>query len=439
MVAGPPADARPAMTPRVHHGGIDLAGLVRPGDCVVVGQGSAEPLTLTEALIAQREAVGPVDVFLGAVFSATFAPAATEGLTFSGYGAIGGGAALAAAGRLDLVPTPYSRLHADFGSGRRRADVVLIQIAPGRDGGPASLGLANDYVAAAARRARLVIAEANARVPWTYGADLPADLRIDHLVLTARAPAAPGPVRIGDAERAIAAHVAGLVPDGATLQTGIGAIPEAVLPALAGHRDLGIHSGMIGDGVVELIERGAVTNALKPVEPGITVAGALFGGERLMRFADRNPALKVLPTPVSHGLGVLARLPRFVAINSAVEVDLTGQVNAETAAGRPVGAVGGQPDFVRGALASEGGRSVIALPATARGGTVSRIVPALSGAPVTSPRSDADVIVTEFGVAELRGRSLRERARAMIAIAAPAFRERLERHWREAGGAWADG
>ena len=217
------------------------------------------------------------------------------------------------------------------------------------------------------------------------------------------------------------------MPEGATIEIGIGAVPDAILSALAGHRDLCIHSGIIGDRAADLIESGAVSNARKTRDAGVSVAGSLFGTARLNALADRNPTIRLCPPSVSHGIGVLARIEGFVAINSAVEVDLTGQVNGEVAGDSYVGAVGGQVDFVRGALAAPGGRSIIALPSTAREGRVSRIVASLEGRPVTSLRSDADLVVTEWGFAELRGRSLAERARLMIAIADPEFREHLER------------
>lgn len=409
---------------------IDLSAFIRPGDRIVVGQGTAEALTLTEALVAQRAGIGPVEVFLGALFSSTFRPETADGLRFTGYGAIGGTARLARAGLFDPLPAAYSRLETFFDDGTLGADVVLLQLAPGMDGGPPSLGNCHDYTAAAARRARVVIAEVNAAAPWTFGGEVGADIRIDHVIHTNR-PSAPAPAsRPGPVEEAIARLIAALVPDGATLQMGIGSIPEAVLPALAGHRDLGVHSGLIGDAAVDLVEKGAITNALKDEHRGISVAGCLFGSEKLTRFAHRNPAVRVAPPAVTHGAGILARLPRFTAINSAVEVDLFGAVNAEVAGGAYLGAVGGQPDFVRGALNSDGGRSIIALPATARDGAVSRIVPALSG-PVTTPRSDADVVVTEFGIADLRGCSLAGRARRMAAIASPAFREDLEKAARQ--------
>lgn len=407
---------------------LDLAALVRPGETVVVPQGTAEPLALTEALVRQRHAIGGLRAFLGAVFSRTFPPGCTDAIGFSGYGAIGGAAPLARAGRLDPVPAQYSRLPGLFADGTLPADVVLLQLAPGRGpGDPPCIALSHDYIVAAARRARLVIAEINAQAPWSHGAELPADIRIDVLVEASHLPVELAPARIGEVEQRIAALVAARVPDAAVLETGIGAVPDAILSALSGHRDLGIHSGMIGDRFAELIAAGVVTNARKPFDAGVTVAGSLFGTARLFAFADRNPSIRLSPPAVTHGIGVMARIPNFTAINSAIEVDLSGQVNGEVAGDAYVGAVGGQVDFVRGALAAEDGRSVIALPSTARDGTVSRIVPDLAGRPVTCLRSDADLVVTEWGIAELRGRGLAERARRMIAIADPAFREELAR------------
>jgi acetyl-CoA hydrolase len=402
---------------------IDLAAIIKPGSLVVLAQGTAEPPALTRALLQQRHDIGGLRLFLGAVFSDSFTPETTDGMAVSSYGAIGGAAPLAKAGLLDILPIPYSRLPDHFGPGNP-ADVVLLQLARSPDS--LSFALTNDYVAIAARHARTIIAEVNARAPWTYGAEVPLDLRIDHVIETNEPTVELKSARIGEVEERIGALVASLVPDGATIQIGIGAIPDAILAALTRHRDLGIHSGMIGDRVADLIEAGIVTNARKSVDTGITATGALFGTQRLNRFAVRNKALHVIPTARSHGASVLARIENFTALNSAIEVDLTGQVNAEQAGGRLVGAVGGQPDFVRGALAASGGRSIIALPSTAAGGKIRRIVASLSG-PVTSPRCDADVVVTEWGIAELRGKTLAERRRAMIAIADPASRDDLER------------
>ncbi|MCL2429062.1 MAG: 4-hydroxybutyrate CoA-transferase [Alphaproteobacteria bacterium] len=401
----------------------EVIARIPAGAHVVVGQGTAEPLALSRALVRRRHDIGGVSVFLGALFSDTFAPEATDGMSFCGYGAIGAAGRLANAGRLDILAVPYSRLPERFGPDRP-ADAVLLQLARSPRG--LSFGLAHDYTAVAARHARLVIAEVNAQAPWTHGAEVGPEVRIDHLIETGEPPCELPPARVSETEERIGRQVAALVDDGATIQTGIGALPDAILAALKGHRDLGIHSGMIGDRAVDLIEAGVVTNARKRIDPGTTVAGVLFGTARLNRFADRNQAVRLVEPARSHGAASLSRVERFTAINSAVEVDLTGQVNAEVVQGRYAGAVGGQPDFVRAALGSPGGRSIIALPSTAASGTVSRIVARLSG-PVTSPRCDADMVVTEWGVAALRGLTLAERCKAMLAIADPKFRDRLER------------
>lgn len=404
---------------------LDLSGIIRPGDTVVVGQGTGEPVALTEALVAQRAAYPGARVFVGALFSDTFAPQKTDGLAFTGYGAIARAAQIARAGRLDPVVAHYSAYPGLFASGAIPADVVMLQLTPSPDGAP-NLGLVTDYLVAAARRARVVIAQVNGEAPWTHGAELPEDVRIDICVEANRAPVELAAARVGAAETAIAGHVAGLVPDGATIEIGIGAMPDAILSALMDHRDLGFHSGMMSDRTADLIEAGVITNARKAFDRGISIAGCLFGTARLARFANRNSAVAMRTPDYTHGHATLSRVERFVGLNSAIEVDLTGQVNAEVVDGVYIGGVGGQVDFVRGALASPGGRSVIALPATAKGGAISRIVPQLGGI-VTTPRSDADTFVTEWGVAELKGQPLAERARRMIAIADPAFRDELSR------------
>ncbi|TDR93319.1 acetyl-CoA hydrolase/transferase family protein [Enterovirga rhinocerotis] len=409
---------------------VDFAGLIRPGDLVLCGQGTAEPLTLTRRLVAQKDAIGPFTCFLGATFSDTFAPERSAGIAFRSYGAIGTSAALARAGVLDVLSCHYSALERAFRTGAMRADVVLLQVAPpppGRSG--YSLSLTHDYVALAARHARLVIAEVNPQAPWTHGAALPEERAPDLYVAADAPPQELGAARFGDTEAAIARHVASLVPDGACLQFGVGATPVAALSGLGGHRDLGIHSGVIGDVCVDLIERGAVTNARKPFDRGVTIANTVLGTRRLFDHVHDNPAVAVHPASRTHDHATIAAIPNVRAINSAIEVDLTGQVNSEIAGKNYVGAVGGLVDFVRGALASEGGRSIIALPSTTKDGRTSRISVGIGT--VTVARSDADLVVTEHGVADLRGIGLAERARRMIAIAAPEHREALERASRE--------
>lgn len=409
---------------------LDFTALVRPGDVVLCGQGTGEPLTLTRRLLEQADAIGPFTCFLGVVLSDTFAPDRAKDVSFRSYGALGRNVALSRAGRLGILPWHYCRIERAFGQGELRADVVLLQLAPPPEGRSGySLSVTNDYVWAAARHARLVVAEINPHAPWTRGALLPPGIQPHILVASEAPPVELPPARFGDAEKAIAGHISGLVPDGACLQFGVGAAPMAALSQLHGHRNLSIHSGVIGDICVDLIEGGAVTNALKPFDRSVTITNTVLGTRRLFDFVHDNRAVEVRPASHTHDLLTIARLPRFRAINSAIEVDVTGQVNAEVAGGAYVGAVGGQVDFVRGALASEGGRSIIALPATARGGKASRIVSRLDT--VTALRSDADLVVTEHGVADLRGLTLTERAARMIQVAAPEFREELARAWHD--------
>ena len=408
---------------------LDLARLVQPGDVVLCGQGTAEPLTLTRRLIAQKDEIGPFTLFLGLCLSETFPSEGTGGIAFRSYGGFGTNAALSRAGRLDVLPWHYSRIEQAFATGFLRADVVLLQLAPpphGRSG--YSLSLANDYVAAAARHARVVVGEVNRNAPWTHGARL--EWREpDLLVAAVLPPQELKPSRFGETEERIARHIADHIPDGACLQFGVGAAPTAALSGLRHHKELSIHSGVMGDICLDLIEAGVVTNARKPVDRGVSTTNTVLGTRRLFDHVHDNPAVQVRPATHTHDHATIAAIPNFRAINSAVEIDLTGQVNAETAGGRYVGAVGGQVDFVRGALAGDGGRSIIALPATALGGKASRIVPRLET--VTLPRSDADLVVTEHGVADLRGATLNERAERIIAIAAPEYREELSRAWHD--------
>lgn len=302
----------------------------------------------------------------------------------------------------------------------------MVQVSRPNARGEYSFGLTADYIQNAVATARTVIAESNDQVPFTHGTGVLHAGDIDFLLETSRTPVELPSAPITELERTIARHIEAFIPDGATLQLGIGAIPDAVVAALGSRRDLGVHSGIIVGCVVDLIERGVITNARKPIDQGVTITGTLIGSRRLYAFANDNPAIGMRPPTYTHSQELLARLPALISLNSAIEVDLSGQVNAEEAGGVHVGAVGGQVDYVRGAVRSPGGHSFIALPASALKGTASRIVARLSG-PVTTARSDVDIVVTEFGAAELRGRSLPERAKALIGIAAPHFREDLER------------
>jgi acetyl-CoA hydrolase len=375
-----------------------LSDAIRPGDGIVWGQACAEPQTLVEALLAERAALSGCSVFLGINYSGSVRPEHADHLRLSAYCGIGHNRTLADAGVLDILPVAYSQLGGLIRAGRIRADVVMVQVSPPNARGEYSLGLAADYLLPALEVCRAIVAEVNDQVPWTWSERLLKEDDFDLLVHTSRAPL-QAPYRLGELEAAIARAAAAIVPDGATVEFGIGALPDAVCSALGSHKALAIHSGTVGDGIVDLLRRGVA----RQVD-----AAMLVGTRKLYDFARDNSAIRLRSCEYTHNPRVLDSLKGFVAVNSAVEVDLTGQVNGELARGSYVGAVGGAPDFIRAANQSPGGLSIIVVPA-------SRIVERLSGA-VSVARSDAGLFVTERGTADLRGCTLAERERRMRRI-----------------------
>lgn len=404
---------------------VDIAALVRPGDTLVWGQAAAEPTYLLAVLNRQLEQLpAGCAALLGLGLTSTLdAQRASSCLRIKAWGGAGTNRRFGDLGRLDVLPVNYSAIPRLVAERRIPVDVALVQLAA--DGNSYNLGVLADYVAQAIRTARVVVAEVNDRMPVTFG-----DTTIEPSLVRTAIPVSHAlpQMRIavlGDVERAIGEHIARLIPDGATLEVGLGAVPDAALAALARKRDLGIHSGTIGDGVLALIEAGAVTNRRKLVDQGRTVTAGLLGTERLYRWAHLNDALRLRSPGYTHDPGVLAGITGLIGINTALDVDLSGQTNAETGGGRSIGLIGGHTDFMRGCALAPGGLGIVALPSTAKGGTVSRIVPRLPDGIVTTPRADAGVVVTEHGIADLRGLTVSERARALIAIAAPAFRPLL--------------
>ncbi|HEY9530670.1 MAG TPA: acetyl-CoA hydrolase/transferase C-terminal domain-containing protein [Burkholderiales bacterium] len=373
---------------------VDLASLIRPGDGILWGQACAEPQTLVEALVGERAAISGASVFLGSSYSGIVKPEHADHLRLVSYCGTGTNRALAEAGVLDILPAPYSQLGNLLRAKAIRADVVLLQVSPPNAQGEYSLGLGVEYLAPALEQARIVVAEVNDQVPWTRTEPLLRKEDFALLVETSRPPVYL-PYRLGELERAVARHAASFIPTGAVLECGIGNLPNAVLSELRGHNGLRFHSGLIPDGAT----------GLKLVKAN---CGALMGTKPLFDWARDNPALKLRSSEYTHGASTLAKLERFVAINSAVEVDLTGQVNGEVAGGSYVGAVGGALDFIRAANQSPGGVSLVCLPSR-------RIVERLEG-PVATPRSEAGVVVTEKGAADLRGCTLRERERRLSLI-----------------------
>ena len=309
-----------------------------------------------------------------------------------------------------------------------KPDLVILTVSPLLPSGHFTLGIGNDFIHAAVRCARRVIVEVNSHMPRTHGDNL---LHIDDVdgIIENHVPLPPVERITGnETDQRIADKIAELVPEGATLQVGTGAMPGMVCQALEHHRDLGIHSELMVTGLTDLIECGAVTGARKTLLPGKHVYTLLVGDARALELAQDNPDFESRPVDFTNAPGIIARNERMVSINSALEIDLTGQINAETRDGQQFAAGGGQLDFVRGAYDAKDGKSILAFHATARKGTVSRVVPQLRrGTVVTTPRADVHWVVTEFGAVELKGLSIRERARALIGIAHPDFRETLER------------
>jgi 4-hydroxybutyrate CoA-transferase len=335
-------------------------------------------------------------------------------------------------GRADYVPIFLSDIPHLLSRRILRLDAAFINVSPPDAHGFCSLGTSVDTTLAAVQSAEIVIAQINTAMPRTLGDSFVHVDDIDLAIEVNEAPHEHPLARIGEVERRIGSHVAELVPDGATLQLGIGAIPAAVGEALRNKRDLGIHTELFTDTVVDLVEAGALTGAVKEINRGKIVSAFVMGTQRLYRFIDDNPMVEMRPVDYTNDTAVIRRFRRMVAVNSAIEVDLSGQVVADSIGRRLYSGVGGQMDFIRGAALAEDGRALIALPSTAAGGSASRIVASLhEGAGVVTTRAHVRTVVTEWGVAELFGQSLAERAQALIAIAHPDFRDELTRAARD--------
>jgi len=378
-------------------GALDLERWIRPGDGVLWGQACGEPVPLVDAFLAGDAGAA---AFIGLSWRDLRVPDRLRVVSYGGLGRLG------RLPRLEVVPCHFSALPRLFAARALPGDVALIQVAPPDRDGRCSLGVSVDYLADALSHARVVIAEVNDRCPSTAGAWVDWE-RLDAVVRTSRPLLEARAVEPSEIDERIAAHVAALVGDGDTIQLGVGALPEAILGRLGGHRDLGVHSGMISDAVLRLIDAGAVTNARKGVAPGVTVTGAALGSAALFDALDGREDIRFRPVSHTHAPGVLAEVGPLVAINSAVEIDLAGQVNSEEAAGRRIGAVGGQVDFLR-AAAEGGGKPILALPAK-------RIVRELSG-PVGTARSDVDWVVTEHGARSLAGLTTTARTEALLEL-----------------------
>ncbi len=409
---------------------IDFSQLVRPGDTIMWTQGAGEPLGMVRALLEQRHRIGPFRVFVGAGYAETVRLEHTDVVTVLGMGAVGSNRALCQAGKMQVIPCHLSDLPTLLQTGTLKVDVVLMQVSAANAQGRHSVGGVNGYVQYALSGARIALAEINHAAPWTHSSTELDMSRFDFAVETDRPLVEVDDRTPSPTDLAIGDNIAKFVADGAILQLGIGSVPRALLSQIGDRRRLGLHAGVIGDAVLDLLASGAMDNSTRTDHPGKSVAGALIGTRRLYDFANGNPALMIEPVTYTHSMESLRRLGGLMAVNSAIEVDLTGQVGSEVAGGRYAGTIGGQVDFIRGALAAPGGRSVIGLPARTGKGTP-RIVAQLNSGIVTVPRADADIVVTEFGSAELRGKSIAERVSAMIAIAHPDDRDALAQQARD--------
>lgn len=410
----------------------DVPGLLRPGMRVFVQGGAGEPLLIQAALREAPEASAGVE----------YVAALTPGVNEFDYAALHSTTRMEgffvappqresfAAGKLRFLPINYCLIWEHLAASPP-VDIAFLNLAPPDAQGRCSLGLSADFPSAVWPRAKMIVAQINPALPSVADdPGVPWD-RLD-AVIEAEGPPIVQDVGAPDATmQAIARHAASLIRDRDTLQIGIGKVQSAILGELKDRRDLGFQSGLISDAVLDLVEAGAVTGAAKTFEKGLLVGGLYVGTRRLYDWMRTAPEVALRAANHTHATPVIARLDNFVSINSAVEVDLLGQCNAEMVAGRQVSGTGGFADFVRGARLSRGGRSIVALPSRA-GAKASRIVASLKeGTVVTGARSDVDYVVTEHGIADLRAKSVDERAEALIAIADPAFRDELTLQWRE--------
>ena len=402
---------------------------VQSGNRVWIQSGCGTPSPLVKALVDRSPEVRDVEVVhMMTLGSADYTRPEFEG-HFRHRGLFLGPNTreAVAAGRADYTPIFLSEIEGLFESGAMPLDVVLMQVSPPDAHGFVSLGTTVDCTLTAARCAVVVIAEVNERMPRTHGDTTIHVSNISAFVETSRPLLELCPEPVTELHQGVARNVASLIPDGATLQTGIGGISQAVLTCLGDKRDLGIHTEMCPDGVIDLIEAGVLNGDRKSLLRGKAVAAFALGTQRLFDFIHENPSFEFRPICYTNDPFVVAQNDRMVAINSALQVDLTGQVCADSIGIKPYSGFGGQLDFIRGAARSKGGVPIIALPSTARGGSVSRIVPVLEpGAGVVTSRADVHYVVTDQGIAYLHGKTLRERAEALIAIADPRFQADLE-------------
>ncbi|HOB66073.1 acetyl-CoA hydrolase/transferase C-terminal domain-containing protein [Ottowia sp.] len=401
---------------------------VQDGDTIVVPTGVAEPPALLTALSAQRTRFNDVTVsqILPVRKFGYFDPATVQHVRHTAYFLGGASRPGAQEGWIDYRPGYFSEMPMLFDRGLMPADVVFALASPMDAHGYFAISLGPDYTMAAIKKARAVVLEVNPHVPFAYGQCHIHVSQVAALVEDETPITEVGLPKIGPVQRAIGKYVADMIEDGDTLQIGFGAIPDAVVMQLTDKRDLGVHTEMIGDGIMTLVEAGVVTNRRKNYLPGKMVATFGLGSRKLYDFMDHNPALEMHPVDFTNDPYLASQNDHLIAINASMQIDLFGQCGSETQGFKPYSGTGGQADFVRAANRSKGGKAIIVLPSTAKDDTISRIAPVLSpGTHVSAGKNDTNYVVTEYGVAQLRGKTAKERARALIGIAHPKFRDEL--------------
>ncbi len=406
----------------------DAMRQLRDGDAIVVSTGVGEPPSLLTALSEQRLDFHGIRVsqVLAMRNYAYLDPATVDHVRNVAYFYGGATRAGGQAGWVDFIPNYFSEIPAQIERGQIPADVVFAMASSMDSHGYFAISLGADYTMAAIAKARAVVLEVNPNVPFAYGNCHVHISQVSALVESSDPVLEVGLPKIGPVQQAIGRQVADLIEDGSTLQIGYGGIPDAVVMQLTHKHDLGIHTEMIGDGIMTLVESGAVTNRRKNYLPGKMIATFALGSAKLYRFMDRNPALEIHPVNFTNDPMLAGRNDNLVAINASLQVDLLGQCGSESLGHLPYSGTGGQSDFVRAANRSRGGKAFIVVPSTAKGDTISRIVPVLSpGTHVSTSKNDVNYVVTEYGVAQLRGKSAQQRARELISIAHPMFREEL--------------
>jgi 4-hydroxybutyrate CoA-transferase len=410
----------------------EAISFISSGQRIFMETNCSEPFSLIESLVKARDRLEDVEIVQG-FYRDRQCPYAQAGMEkhfkITSFHASGAISDALKEGWADYIPVHLYDIPGLCIEGPLPIDVALIQLSPPDEDGYSSFGITVNFVKPIVEHAKVVIAEINDQMPKTSGDSLIHVSRLDCVVENSHPLIELKNPQIDTVSEKIAAYLVDLIPDGATLQLGIGGIPNAVLHFLRDKKDLGIHSGTISDAVAELLKIGVINNERKKIDRGKTITAMAMGtAEGIYKFVHENKNVEFYPVSYTHDPCVIGKLDDFITINSAIQVDLFGQVNAETIKGRPVSGVGGSQNFTWGASRSKGGKAIVAFPATAARGKVSRIVPIIeSGTAVTTPRADTHYIVTEYGVADLRGKTLSQRAKALIDIAHPDFRKELKK------------